>query len=436
MELLLWPLLPFAGVWASGRAVWAGIALGGAGLVVSLFRQGLAPWGAAAAAWAVASLFIGRQKPRKEASGRDARTTLAALKEDVARLEAEHAALKKQTDRLEREDASAYQTYSLAKSLTESVSWESLSSRFSQVLQKVTGSNHFLLYLASGAGALELKLKSGDWPKDAVPQAPAQKHPQWMPGGAAPCLEAGTAPSGAAPGLGSGTAPSGAANLLQVPLWRGEELLGLLWVRWPTASHPPIEDIEDLFEHLLAGFQKAQLFARVESMSRIDGLTGVLRRQAFMDQMETEWKRAGLFKTNFCFMLVDIDHFKKINDRFGHPAGDAVLSRLGALLREGIYETDAVGRYGGEEFGVLMPRADPQGVMMKAERLRQRVEAETFTGGLEAIRLSISVGVAHFPRDGRTVAEVMEAADKALYFAKENGRNRVVDFASLNGKSH
>jgi diguanylate cyclase (GGDEF)-like protein len=96
-----------------------------------------------------------------------------------------------------------------------------------------------------------------------------------------------------------------------------------------------------------------------------------------------------------------------------------------------IYETDLVGRWGGEEFVCLFPRTDPQGLVIKADKMRRAVESEVFYVGLEQIKLSISIGITHFPRDGRTLEELVQAADKALYHAKETGRNRVVDVRQI-----
>jgi diguanylate cyclase (GGDEF)-like protein len=419
-ELLLWPLLPFLGGYAASLrrdgardgavpwAVWAGAAAGLAGWLADgpwLGRPWTA-WLAAGTAWAVAAAHVFRQDAREREGRIGLSGRAAALQAEIAVVEKDHAFLRREVEKHERDGVHAFQVYSLAKSLTETLSWEGLVTRFSQVLEKVTGSSDFLLYLASGAsGALEVKLQNGAWPMEFLPKVPALKHPQWV--------------------------PAGGKTLLQVPLWRGEELLGVLWVRWAGAAHPPLNELEALFEHLLVGFQKAQLFARMESLSRIDGLTGVLRRQVLLDHVEMEWNRARLFKTSFSFMLVDVDHFKRVNDTHGHPAGDAVLARLGELLRQGVYETDYVGRYGGEEFGVLLSRAEAEGVRRKAEALRQRVAGEAFAAGWEKLTVTISVGLAHFPRDGSTVQEVLEAADKALYAAKDGGRNRVVDIADV-----
>jgi diguanylate cyclase (GGDEF)-like protein len=186
--------------------------------------------------------------------------------------------------------------------------------------------------------------------------------------------------------------------------------------------------------------RRIQLFRQVEWLSRVDGLTGVYRRNALDEKIEEEIRRAGAFKTTLAFMIVDIDHFKRVNDRYGHQFGDFVLNRVGQLLRSSVYETDFVGRYGGEEFGIVLPRADFSGVLRKAEAIRTRIEGESFSQGFETIKVTVSIGIAHFPRDVSIAAavddsskagELVSKADSALYKAKETGRNKVVDVSSV-----
>jgi len=419
IELLLWPLLPFIGLWRKpGEAaapsqwekssVWVGVALGGVGWAVNLLKPAVSwlPWLATGVTWAAASAYIVWNRGEEWRDHAETQSEGATLDEKVRETNKEHAALREELARLEKQENRSLQIYGLAKSLTESLSWDGLLSRFSRMLQNLTGASDFLLYLVSGAGKMELKLKSGAWPKDVGENASRDpRHPEWI--------------------------PNGSEKLLHVPLWQGESPIGRILVRWNNSEEPSVKEIEDMFGPLSTGFQKAQLFSRMESLSRIDGLTGVLRRQVFLEHVQEEWNRCRMFGTRFCFMLVDVDHFKNVNDTHGHPAGDAVLSRLGALLREGIYETDFVGRYGGEEFGILLPRAEPEGVRRKAESLRKRIEKEEISIGWEKLRITISIGLGHYPRDGKTVETVMEAADKALYFAKESGRNRVADSSDL-----
>jgi diguanylate cyclase (GGDEF)-like protein len=145
-----------------------------------------------------------------------------------------------------------------------------------------------------------------------------------------------------------------------------------------------------------------------------------------MDRLDEEIKKANAFSAPFCLLMIDIDHFKAVNDGHGHAAGDAVLARVGQILKESIYETDVVGRYGGEEFIVLLPHAQVDGVIRKAESIRQRFERETINSGFERLRITVSIGLSHFPAHGRTAQALIGQADQALYQAKESGRNRVI----------
>jgi diguanylate cyclase (GGDEF)-like protein len=156
-----------------------------------------------------------------------------------------------------------------------------------------------------------------------------------------------------------------------------------------------------------------------------DGLTQLYNRRHFDEILYKEIKRFNRRKyTSLALMLIDIDHFKQMNDRYGHLAGDNVLRELATILKQEVRETDTVARYGGEEFAVIMPDTHIDGAAYKADLLRQRVQTVEIRGVEPPIRITISIGVAEyvsgFPHD------LVQAADKALYQAKQDGRNTVV----------
>ena len=163
-------------------------------------------------------------------------------------------------------------------------------------------------------------------------------------------------------------------------------------------------------------------------MSTIDGLTRLTNRRSFIERSESEFERARRadLKGISCIMI-DIDHFKRINDTLGHPAGDAVLVQTAGLLLDSARPYDEVGRYGGEEFAVLLPETTLEVATMVAERLRQKIADHEIVVGRKKVRVTASFGVACFPGDGiETINDLLKAADKALYEAKYGGRNRVV----------
>lgn len=163
------------------------------------------------------------------------------------------------------------------------------------------------------------------------------------------------------------------------------------------------------------------LVARLSETARRDPLTGLLNRRGFEDQLEAELARATRSERPVGLILCDVDHFKTVNDRLGHPAGDAVLLRVAGVL-EGIGRRgDTVARLGGEEFVFIVADADAELAFQLAERARVALE-RTFAD--EPVPLTASFGTVAFPADGTTAASLLEAADRALYEAKRGGRNR------------
>ena len=163
-------------------------------------------------------------------------------------------------------------------------------------------------------------------------------------------------------------------------------------------------------------------------MSTIDGLTRLTNRRSFIERSQSEFARARRVPiSGISCIMIDIDHFKKINDTLGHHAGDAVLVQTAALLLASARQYDEVGRYGGEEFAVLLPETSLEVATQVAERLREKIAAQSITVDGKPIRVTASFGVACFPGEGvETINDLLKAADAALYKAKHAGRNRVV----------
>jgi diguanylate cyclase (GGDEF)-like protein len=164
-----------------------------------------------------------------------------------------------------------------------------------------------------------------------------------------------------------------------------------------------------------------------------DYLTGLKTRGYFEQQLELEIKRSERKKSSFALLMIDIDFFKQLNDRYGHHVGDQVLRDVASILMKDMREVDTVARYGGEEFVIVLPETAGPGARLVAERLRRSVEqAKFFAGSPGAIeRLTISIGIAVFDHDAQFRRDLIEFADAALYAAKSQGRNRIQLYSEL-----
>jgi two-component system, cell cycle response regulator len=179
--------------------------------------------------------------------------------------------------------------------------------------------------------------------------------------------------------------------------------------------------------------QKAEL----QRISRTDALTGLDNRRHLEERLEEMFEHARRLHEPLACVMVDLDHFKSVNDTHGHQVGDAVLEQLAAILRREAREIDRVGRYGGEEFMLLLPGAQIDSAVTFAERVRRAVEAHTFAFEGGTVRRTGSFGVAGWPHPRVANADsLVRAADEALYVAKETGRNRVVRFAGPEFNTH
>lgn len=175
--------------------------------------------------------------------------------------------------------------------------------------------------------------------------------------------------------------------------------------------------------------ERVKLIAFLEKLSLTDSLTGVANRRHLEWRLSEEVSRAQRYKYPLCALMLDLDHFKQVNDTYGHQAGDEVLRQLAQLLQRTLRRTDFLARYGGEEFLVLAPQTPAERGLILAERLRQLVANTPFLiSQNQQISITISIGVAIFPDHAQNESELVRAADAALYRAKETGRNRVCLF--------
>ncbi len=186
----------------------------------------------------------------------------------------------------------------------------------------------------------------------------------------------------------------------------------------------------DVF-HILAnqfalGMRRIKLYKAIEEMAITDELTGVYVRRYVLDRFFESLLRANKFGSPLGFLMIDVDDFKKINDTYGHLVGDAVLKEVASRIKSTAREIDLVGRYGGEEFCVILLDTDKKGAQRAGERICEVVSASPVIAYNETLNVTVSVGVAAFPEDGKDPYSIIEIADQALYTAKRQGKNRTV----------
>lgn len=167
---------------------------------------------------------------------------------------------------------------------------------------------------------------------------------------------------------------------------------------------------------------------RLRELSEIDVLTGILNRRAFMSKLSLALKSYRRYQTNTAFLMLDIDHFKAINDRFGHLGGDEIIQHVTDLSKLELRDVDVIGRIGGEEFAIILANTTIQQASDIANRLRQRIESSPYRiDGLEFVT-TVSIGVSQFEPDDDECKYILTRSDKAMYHSKRNGRNRVTVF--------
>ena len=182
--------------------------------------------------------------------------------------------------------------------------------------------------------------------------------------------------------------------------------------------------VEDATDVAFYQQQLHQTLAQLEKANRTDGLTGAANRRYWEESLHREFLRARRYQQPLSLLMLDLDHFKRINDNFGHKMGDTVLISVVNCIRPLLRDNDLLGRYGGEEFGLLLPQTTLEGALEVAERLRKAVEALRFAAQPE-LRVSLSIGVQTLSGQHQQPEQLVNQADMALYQAKRQGRNQV-----------
>ena len=223
-------------------------------------------------------------------------------------------------------------------------------------------------------------------------------------------------------------------SLLVVPLIVKDQVIGTFTVAAQRAAAFPTDRREMLgviANQVATSMQNARMYEVVEEQATTDGLTGLVNHRTFQERFSAMLGRADRRSFAVSLLLTDIDHFKKVNDTYGHPTGDEVLRRVAAILKASARKIDITARYGGEEFAIVLEATDRAGARQLAERIRQEVAQQSFGSPKGNFQATLSIGVASYPDDGRDKAEIIARADQSLYAAKHGGRNRTVCWGEI-----
>jgi diguanylate cyclase (GGDEF)-like protein/putative nucleotidyltransferase with HDIG domain len=217
----------------------------------------------------------------------------------------------------------------------------------------------------------------------------------------------------------------GIRSVVYLPLSVTDRSIGslILASRKPNAySRRQIKLLEKVALQIAAPVENTQLYARVEQKSRIDELTGLFNRRHFEERLKEEVSRHSRYGDVFSIFMLDLDNFKTYNDMYGHPAGDALLSQVGRIIKSSIRDADQAFRYGGDEFVAILPETSKEDACIVAERVREQIAKEM---DKKSLTVTCSIGLASYPEDGVISGELVAGADTALYYAKWTGGNRV-----------
>lgn len=237
-------------------------------------------------------------------------------------------------------------------------------------------------------------------------------------------------------------APLGIRSIVVIPIIFRDEVIGTLILKTSRSNHTFIEreirlctaianssanSLFNAFLHEKVENEKSQF----EKLAITDYLTGLYNVRYFYNCIDGEISRAQRYKLQLSCLMIDIDHFKKINDNYGHRAGDVVLTEFAQLLKKHTRKSDVLARYGGEEFIVLLPQTSPQAAVSKAEALRNFIKKHKFRGIQGKSGLTVSIGISSYPAHAiKNKEDIITLADNALYKAKADGRNRVLLYNS------
>jgi diguanylate cyclase (GGDEF)-like protein len=220
-------------------------------------------------------------------------------------------------------------------------------------------------------------------------------------------------------GVGAETEP------LRLPLVFEDNLLGIMWIWGKAVKRTDLPILSIFAKQIGVSLERARLFQEVQSLALTDPLTTLQNRRSLFELGRVEFSRALRMNRPFCCMMLDVDHFKLINDNYGHPIGDRVLQELATRCKDSVRAVDLIGRYGGEELMILLPETERETALQVAERLRFSIEEASIKVSNGEVHVTVSVGVAAKDEYTPDLETLIARADQAMYIAKHKGRNCV-----------
>tara|TARA_B100001167_G_scaffold188981_1_gene153053 strand:- start:729 stop:1502 length:774 start_codon:yes stop_codon:yes gene_type:complete len=216
---------------------------------------------------------------------------------------------------------------------------------------------------------------------------------------------------------------------VSIPLMIEKEIVGVLNINDVGQDSFDVGDLDfilNLSEFIAMSISNAVLYEQANKLAVTDGLTGISNRQSVEKSLQIEFERSKRYNSPLSLILLDVDHFKDVNDTYGHQKGDEILIAFASLLKKACRANDIAARYGGEEFVMVLPQSNAQGAFKIAERVREEIMKISFTGNESNFAVTVSCGVAEFNKDYESINKLIAAVDQALYEAKNGGRNRTI----------
>ena len=216
-----------------------------------------------------------------------------------------------------------------------------------------------------------------------------------------------------------------ATTYLRIPLVFEESLLGIIWIWSQFLTEADLSVMSTFAQQVASALKRASLFQEVQSLALTDPLTGLSNRRSLFELGRIEFARSQRMNRPFCCLMLDLDHFKQINDNYGHPIGDQVVREFAECCKRSVREVDLIGRYGGEEVVIFLPETDSDTAMQVADRLREAVEKTPIRISDQDLHITVSIGVSRRDENTIELETLIARADQAMYVAKHKGRNRV-----------